>query len=141
MLTQHTTPDTRSFGQLFKDLKDDAAHLIRDEVALARTELSQSISRGLRDVTILMIGVCIGLLALQAFVLAIIAALVVALSARTDPDVALWLAPLIVAVGLAIAAVSCIWVGRQRLSRRSITPHTTTETLRETQQWLRNRMT
>ena len=140
MLTHDGATDTRSIGNLIKDLKNDAAQLLRDEIALARTELSSSMSRGLRNLALLLTGALIGLLAAQALLVTLIAGVIVVLLDVTGRNMALWLAPLVVGLALAIIAAICIWVGKQRLSKLSITPRQTTETMRETQQWLRTRM-
>jgi|SRR5215207_2987639 len=124
-------PETRtaepSVGQLFADLSHQMTTLVRQEVRLASTELSQKASRVGREVAILAVG---GLVAYAGF-LALVATAVLLLG----QVVPWWLAALI--VGLVVAGIGYFLVQRAigALQRTDLAPRQTVETLKEDITW------
>jgi hypothetical protein len=124
-------PNERSLGELFAELSRETSTLVRNEVALAKTELSEKAARVGRDAGMVALG---GALA-HAGLLAIVAALVLLLAtAGLSP----WLAAII--AGIAIAGVGYIIAqkGLTALKRDGITPQQTIDSVKETAQWARN---
>jgi len=119
--------EDRSLGELFADLAQETSTLVRQEVALAKTELTQKASRVGRDVAMLVVGGAVA----YAGLLVLLAAVVFGL-ATFMPN---WLAALI--VGLVVAAVGYFLVqrGRDALGREDLTPRQTIETLKEDAEW------
>ena len=116
--------DDRSLGELFGDLARELTTLLRQEVALARTELGQTATRVGRDLGLLAVG---GAVAYAGF-LALIAALIIGLG---QLGLEWWLAALI--VGLVVAGAGALFVrrGLTALRREELVPQRTLETLRE----------
>jgi hypothetical protein len=116
--------DERSLGELFGDLARELTTLLRQEVALARTELGQTATRVGRDLGLLAVG---GAVAYAGF-LALIAALIIGLG---QLGLEWWLAALI--VGLVVAGVGYLLVrrGLTALRREELVPQRTLETLRD----------
>jgi hypothetical protein len=116
--------DERSLGELFGDLARELTTLLRQEVALARTELGQTATRVGRDLGLLAVG---GAVAYAGF-LALIAALIIGLG---QLGLEWWLAALI--VGLVVAGAGSLLVrrGLTALRREELVPQRTLETLRE----------
>src|SRR5689334_12723603 len=85
------TNDERSLGDLFADLARDMGRLVSQEVALARTELTEKASRVGKDIGILAVG---GLVA-YAGLLAIIAAVIFLIATWGVP---LWVSALVVGI-------------------------------------------
>ena len=123
---QHRT-DEPSLGQLFGDLSREMTTLVRQEVRLASSELSQKAARVGREVGFVALG---GAVTYAGF-LAIVAALILGL-AMVIPG---WLAALI--VGLVVAAVGYVLVqrGLAALKRADLAPQQTIETLKEDMAW------
>lgn len=130
-----------SLGTLLKDLADESRLLFRQEVELARTELAEKASLAARNAAWIAAGAvlaCVGLLALIA---AAAIGLAVALQAwGVTESIALWLGPLI--VGALVLAVGTALVMRavRTLKRASLAPRQTLDSMRENQQWLKNRL-
>jgi len=122
-----TRGDDRSLGELFAELSRESTTLVRQEIALAKAEMTQKATRVGKDVGFLVAGGAV----LYAGFLGIMAA-VILLLALFLPD---WLAALI--VGVAIAAVGGVLVqkGRQALTREDLAPRQTLETLKEDVEW------
>jgi hypothetical protein len=120
--------EDRSLGELFADLAQETSTLVRQEVALAKTELTQKASRVGRDIAMLVVGGAVA----YAGLLVLLAAVVFGLTALGLPA---WLSALI--VGLVVAAVGYFLVqrGRDALGREDLTPRQTIETLKEDAEW------
>ena len=122
--------DDRSLGELFSELSQETTTLIRQEVNLAKTEMSQKASRVGKDVGFLAAGGAVA----YAGLLAIIAG-VIALLALVIP---LWLSALL--VGLVVAAIGYFLVrkGLDALKQEGLAPRQTIETLKEHKEWAKD---
>ena len=120
--------DNRSLGELFADLARDTGTLVRQEVALARTELTQKATQAGKDVGFLVAG---GAVAYAGFLL-ILAAIAVGLGQLGVPW---WLAALLVGVIVAIVGAVLVQRGLAALRRESLAPERTLETLKEDVAW------
>jgi len=114
----------RSLGELFGDLSREITTLVRQEMNLARTEMSQKLSRLGKDVGFMAAG---GLVA-YAGLLTLIAALVIILH---EVGLALWASALL--VGLVVAGVGGFLLvrGLNALKQEDLTPHETIASLKE----------
>lgn len=127
-------PDSydRPLSDLLKELNQEISHLVRDEIALARVEMTRKMSAMAKAAGLLGAGAFVGLLAAGVLTATIVLAIDVALPA--------WLAALIVTVAyLIIAGVLCA-VGYARFKRAGKPiPEQTIETLKEDVSWARHR--
>jgi hypothetical protein len=121
-----------SLGELLTDLGDEVSTLFRQEVALAKVEIT-------RDVT--QIGRASGMLAAGAF-LGVVTVLLVAwtIAWGLAELVPVWVGFLITAVLFGAVAAGLIMVGRKRIREVDPKPATTIETLQEDKQWISDRM-
>ena len=132
--------DDRSLGQLLKELTHETSTLLKQEVDLAKTEMSEKASRVGANLGSLAVGggvALLGALALLAFAIYGLQAL---LRQLMDPDVAVWLAPLIIGVALAAIGYSLITKALETLKRESIAPQRTTQSLQENKEWLKEKI-
>jgi len=121
----------RSLGELFQELTQDTSALIRQEMALARTEMSDRISAFARDASLIGVGGALLHVALLAVTAAIIMGLV-------QLGLQGWLSAIIVAAVFGVAGGVLIASGRAAMKRRTLTPVETVDSLKETAQWLKN---
>lgn len=124
--------DDRSLGELFSELAQDTSTLVRKEVQLAKTEMSQKASRVGKDVGFLAVGGAVA----YAGLLAVLAGVIVLLG----QVIPMWLSALL--VGLVVAGVGYFLVrrGLDALKREDLAPRQTIETLKEDQQWAKDQM-
>lgn len=120
-------------GSLISGVIKDMQDLVRAEVQLAKTELTDDAktmgaAAGML-VAAAMVGL-VGLLFLMLFAMYVLA----------DWLGELWLGALIVAVVLLVAAAILASIGRNRLSAASLKPEQTIETLKEDQQWAKQQI-
>lgn len=132
--------DDRSLGQILRDLREETTQLLRQEVDLAKTEMSEKMSRLGSN----MGSVATGGAVLFAGALVLLAALTLGLIALfsqfMDRDVAMWLAPLLVGGILAGIGYSMVKKSVAALKQEGIAPKRTTESLKENKEWLTAKM-
>lgn len=132
--------DDRSLGQILRDLREETTQLLRQEVDLAKTEMSEKMSRLGSN----MGSVATGGAVLFAGALTLLAALTLGLIALfsqfMDRDVAMWLAPLLVGGILAGVGYSMVKKALQALKQEGIAPQRTTQSLKENKEWLTAKM-
>jgi len=118
----------RSLGELFADLSKDTSNLVRQEVELAKIEMSKKVSRIGKDIVFLTIG---GVIAFAGF-LGIGAAIIIGLAMLGVPW---WLSALI--VGLAVAGIGYFLIqkGLGELKKEDLAPKQTLETIKEDVEW------
>ena len=121
----------RSLGELFSDLSQQTAALIRQEMRLAKAELSDKLTDIGKHAAMIGAAVAFGLTAVIA-VAAAIALLLVEIG--VEP----WGAALITAAAMGLAAYTLAQAGITALRKKSIAPVETIHSLKETTQWLKN---
>jgi len=113
----------RSLGELFGDLSRETSTLVRQEVTLAKTELTQTASKVGKDIGFLVVGGTVAYAGGLVLLAAAILLLAIVLPA--------WLAALI--VGLVVAGIGYGLVRRGVAALKSVdmAPRQTIETLKE----------
>jgi len=132
--------DERSIGQLLKELTHESSTLLKQEVDLAKTEMSEKASRVGVNLGSVAVGGAVALLGAIALVLAAIYGLGAILNNFLSPETASWLAPLIVGGILAAVGYSMIKKALDTLKRESLTPKKTTQSLQENKEWLKQKI-
>ncbi len=132
MAQQQIVKEERSLGDLFSELATETSTLVRQEVALAQTELTQKATSVGKNVGFLVVGGAVGYAAL----LAILAAAIIGLAYFVPA----WAAALIVGVVVGIIAFVLISSALKALKETSLTPNQTVETLKEDAEWLKNQV-
>lgn len=122
----------RGVGELVKELSGQVSALARQEVELAKTELTEKGRKGAAGAGMIAGAALIGLVALGSLTAFLILALGLAL-----PD---WVAALIVTLVWAAAAGVLAMQGLEKLrAMGKPVPEKTVETVKEDMQWLKNR--
>jgi hypothetical protein len=126
--------DERSLGDLFSDLSRETTTLVRQEVQLAKAELTQSATEAARGIGMLVAGGAVAYAGLLFLLLAIVFGLI---EAGWDA----WLSALI--VGLVVVAIGAVLVlrARESLKPANLAPQKTVETLKEDAAWAKEQIT
>jgi hypothetical protein len=122
--------DNRSLGELFSELAQETSTLVRQEVNLAKTEMSQKASSAGKHVGVLAAGGALAYAGLLAILAGIIALL--------NDVMPLWVAALLVGIVVAVVGYLLIRRGLDALKREGFTPRETIETLKEDQEWAKD---
>lgn len=118
-----TRTDGRSLGELFSDLTRDVGTLVRQEVQLATSEMSQKVKTAGKDIGLLVGG---GLVAYAGFIV-----LLGALAILIGNFLPLWVATLIVAVVVMAVGAVLVMQGKNALSNLDMKPRKTMQTIAE----------
>jgi len=132
-MAQQITKEERSLGDLFSELASETSTLVKQEVALAQTELTQKATKVGKNVGYLVVGGAVAYAALLAFV----AGLIIILGNALDNH---WLAAFLVGIVIAVAAAVMIMSALSALKATGITPTQTVETIKEDAQWLKDQV-
>jgi VIT1/CCC1 family predicted Fe2+/Mn2+ transporter len=119
----------RSIGELFGQLTQDMTLLVRQEIQLARTEMSDKLSRFTTNLVSVLTGGFVAYLGGLALVACVILAL------RDLANISLALSALIVGAVLAIVGYIMLQRGLKELKRVDLSPRRTVETLKDDVQW------
>ncbi len=129
---QERTADSRSVASLFTEITNGVSKLLRQEIDLARTEMTQKASAAGKDVGMIAGG---GFVAYAGF-LSVIAA-VVLLIGHVIP---LWLSALIVGLLVIGGGYLLIRTGLAAMKRTSLAPTSTVRSMQENAQWMREQV-
>jgi putative Mn2+ efflux pump MntP len=132
--------DDRSLGQLLKELTSETTTLLKQEVDLAKTEMSEKASRVGTNLGSLAVGGGVAFLGALALLAAAIYGLTSILDQFMSLGVAVWLAPLIIGLILAAVGYSLVKKALETLKRESLAPQKTTESLQENKEWLKQKI-
>jgi uncharacterized membrane protein len=119
----------RSIGELFGQLSQDMTLLVRQEIQLARTEMSEKLSRLAAN----LISVAAGGFVAYLGGLALVAAVILAL--RDLANISLAVSALIVGAILAVIGWVMLQRGLKEMKRVDLAPRRTVETLKDDVQW------
>ena len=124
--------DGRTLGEIISDLTTQFSTLIREEIELAKTEISQNLSRAMKDVVSLAIG---GFIAYAGFLVLLLAA-----AWGLALLMPLWVAGLIVGGVVLIIGAIMVMGGIQDLRKHSLMPRQTIESLKEDRDWAKEQI-
>lgn len=122
----------RSLGELFADLSKETGELVREEVVLAKAEMSHKAAEVGKDVGFLAAGGAV----LYAGFLALLATAIIALAYALP----WWLAALIVGIVVLVIGGFLVWKGMNNLKRTSLAPAQTIDTLKEDATWAKDQI-
>jgi len=128
---QSDSGEGRSLGELFAELSKGTSELVRQEVALAKIELSQKAAQVGKDVGFLAAG---GVVVYAGF-LALIAAIIIGLG---QAGVTWWLSALVVGIGVAAVGGFLVMRGINDLKQTNLAPEQTLDSLKEDTQWAKD---
>ncbi|MFL5381569.1 MAG: phage holin family protein [Longimicrobiaceae bacterium] len=120
-------------GDLFRQLAQDSATLVRQEMALAKAELRDNVKSVARDTAKIAMGAVlagVGALVLVGFLVLLLG----------DAIGEYWAGALVVGILLVAIGGFLAMSAMKRLKQDSITPEQTLQTLKEDKQWLQSEM-
>lgn len=129
----NSSAQDRSLGDLFGDLSRETSELVREEVSLAKTEITHKAAEVGKDVGFLVAGGAVA----YAGLLALIATIIIALA---QLGVTWWLAALIVGVVVTAIGGFLVMRGLDNLKHTSLAPTQTLDTLKEDAAWTKDQI-
>lgn len=145
--TAHTTTSRierpeRSIADLIKELRDETTLLVREEVTLAKTEMSEKVNRVARNAGYLAGGSLMAFAGLIVLLMAASAGLYVGLvAAGLTHYTAGWLAPLIVGGVVVVIGYAFLQKAITTLKNESMVPERTAKTIQDDKNWMKQKVT
>ena len=141
-IAREVRKEERSLGDLFSELATETSTLVRQEVSLAQTELTQKATNVGKNVGSLAVGGAVGYMALWVILAAVVIGLTQFISWLTGWQLitSAWIAATV--VGLIVAGVGYVMVTKalDKLKNTDLTPRESVESLKEDAQWLKNQV-
>lgn len=133
--------DPQSLIDLVKELRDETALLLRQEVLLARREVQEKLEHVKRNTAAIAVGGTLAMLGLAFLLLAASNGLTEALiEMGTANDVAVWLGPLIVGLIMSLGGGLLAWAALRKLRETHVAPEKTIESLEENRRWAKEKV-
>jgi hypothetical protein len=130
-----------SIAALLKDLRDESSTLLRQEVALAKTELKENTTRMTNHLVHIAIG---GVVAYAGGIVLLIGLghLLGALLVRAgvDNEVATWLAPALLGLVVALIGWGMLARAKSALAHDDVLPRRTLDSLRTNKEWAQTKL-
>lgn len=123
-----TNKEDHPLRSLFTDLVRELSALMRQEVQLAKTEMSEKASQAGYGIAYIAVGGALAYIGLLLLCLA----LVIALANVVPP----WLSALIIGAFVIIVGMAILQKGRSNLKAQRLVPEQTVETLREDKEFV-----
>jgi hypothetical protein len=138
---EHYQHDGRTLADLLKELRDESIRLFRQEINLAKTEMSEKASLAGRNVAYLATGGAIAYAGLLLVLVAAAAGLYAAfVAAGLSHMISGWLAPLIVGGVVLAIGYGLVQKAISTLRSESLTPERTVESLRDDKNWIKEKV-
>jgi len=133
-------PD-HSLVALIRELREELTTLMRQEIALAKAEISEKASRAARNAAFLAAGVVLAGATLIMLLLGVRDLLSAGLiNAGTTPQAAAWLSSFIVAILLGIVSWALVIKGKKALTNEGLAPTKTIASLREDRHLIKQKL-
>jgi uncharacterized membrane protein YgdD (TMEM256/DUF423 family) len=140
-MNHETHTPSSSIATLLRDLRDETTTLLRQEVELAKTEMSEKASHLMSNAIQIAIG---GFVAYAGAIVLLfgLADLVgtILIRAGMEQDMATWLSRAIVGGLIILVGWLLLNKAKKALSSESLVPERTMESLRENKQWAQNKL-
>lgn len=124
--------EERSLGELFSELSSETSTLVRQEIQLAKVELTQKAKSAGKDIAYIAAGGAVA----YAGLIVLTFALVYLLAEIMWP----WLAALIVGLVVVGIGYGLVQSGLSKLKQANLKPERTMETLKEDKEWAKHQV-
>ena len=133
--------DQSSIVDLLKNLRDDTTNLVRDEISLAKTEISEKISTASRNIGYLAAGALVAYAGLVLFLQGVgFLIRQLWIGAGMNEASATWLGFIIVGVIVCGIGAALVVQALETLKKGRLTPIKTAETLKQDKEWVQGKI-
>ena len=140
MASTTSAKEAPSLGQLLKELSAETTTLLRQEVDLAKTEMSEKVSRVGTNLGAVAVGGAVLFAGALALLFAAVNGLTEILAHVVSLSAAAWLSPLLLGIVLGAIGYSMVKKALGTLKQESVTPKRTTQSLQENKEWLKSKI-
>lgn len=130
-----------NIADLLRQLRDDTTGLVREEILLAKTEMTEKLSVAGRNAAYLAAGALIGTAALLLLLMSLSYLMAqILIQQGTEPGLAGFLGFLIVAVVVGVISAILVSKAMKTFGHQSMKPDRTVRSLREDKRWAQSKM-
>jgi uncharacterized membrane protein YqjE len=122
--------NSRSIADVLQDILTKVQAIIRSEVRLAKTEVTEEVTNAGRAAGVMAAGVVTGLFTAWLLLLTSLFALAIVMP--------MWGAALLLFVIMAVVTAVLLAVGKKRFKTVQVTPEKTIETMKENVEWVKS---
>lgn len=137
--SRDTEPRSDSLPALLKELRHETNTLVRQEVLLAKTEVSETLERVARNLGYLAVGGLVAVVGVVFLFVALNEGLERLLVEAGLPQVAPWLSPLIIGVVIGAIGLGLVTKALGTLKKESLVPQQTVDSLKEDKEWIKQK--
>jgi hypothetical protein len=135
------TEERHSIADLLRELREESVTLVKQEVALAKTEMKEKGAKLGRNAAYLAAGGLIGYAGLIFLLFAGMRLLTLGLvRAGIDPAIAAWLSPAILGTAVLLIGVILAVKAWKTISHESLIPEKTIQSIKEETSWTRAKL-
>jgi len=132
----------KPIGVLLRELFDKTRALLQDELRLAKAELREQLQILGRNLAWIGVGAGLALAAILVLCIALNRGLTVLFAQFMDPEIAVWLVPLLLGLVLSGVGAALIMKGVKTMREHmNLLPEKTKQILKEDKEWLRQKVT
>jgi xanthine/uracil permease len=140
-MNSESSSNPNSITGLLRELRDETTTLMRQEVALAKTEMKENVSRMGGHVAHIAVGGFVAYAGIIVLLIGIGHLLgAVLIKAGMDEQVAQWLAPSIIGLVIALIGYMMLSKAKNAMAHDEIAPRQTVESLRENKEWAQRKL-
>jgi hypothetical protein len=133
--------ETRSVSELIRELRDETTHLFKQEIHLAKTEVSEKLSLAGRSAAYLAAGGAVAYAGLIVLLIGLGALAAVGLDrAGLQTAVAAALGPILVGVIVALIGFLLLMKAKKNLSKEPLKPERTINSIKENKEWTQQKL-
>jgi formate hydrogenlyase subunit 4 len=141
-MAQQIMKDERSLGELFSELASETSTLVKQEVSLATTEMTQKATKVGKNVGYLAAGGAVAYTALLVILAAVVIGLTQLISHLSGWQLitSAWIAAATVGLIVGVVAYVLVTNALAKLKNVELTPQQTVQTIKEDAQWLKDQV-
>jgi hypothetical protein len=133
--------DGINIASLLKELRDNIVMLFRQEIALARNELTANARHACRQLTAMAIGGGVAFAGAMVLLMGCASAAAVGLAALgVTAEIAVWLGPLLLGALILAIGLGILQAAKRRFQSGSLMPTRTVQTLKEDTTWAKEKL-
>lgn len=129
-----------SIGTLLKTLSRQSSTLVREEVALAKTEFNEKLDVLRASLMKMIVGAGLVMAAVLLVMFAVNRGLTTLLTPVLGLDIAIWLSPLALGLVVALIAYAMFKSAMSSVKKEGVVPHETVDTLKDDRDWAEGRI-
>jgi hypothetical protein len=140
-MEQNAPQESRSIIDLIKELREESKHLVKQEIHLAKTEISEKMQVAGRSALYLVAGGAVAYAGLIVLLVGVSALVAMGLDrAGMQSGVAAWLGPILVGLLVLLTGFLLVVKAKKNFTNEPMKPERTISSLKENKEWTQQKL-